>query len=95
MSPGRRRTSAMRRALSQAATCVLAWWCPVYRWRELVVGAGMEQENLSSRYRSGRGGLVMPPGRREGGTRPVATGRGRVPIRGTGADRPVVAMRAL
>jgi hypothetical protein len=27
------------------------WWCPVYRWRELVAGAGMEQENLSSRYR--------------------------------------------
>jgi hypothetical protein len=26
------------------------WWCPVYRWRELVAGAGMEQENLSSRY---------------------------------------------
>jgi hypothetical protein len=25
-------------------------WCPVYRWRELVAGAGMEQENLSSRY---------------------------------------------
>ena len=28
------------------------WRCPVYRWRELVAGAGMEQENLSSRYRS-------------------------------------------
>ena len=36
-------------ALSQEAACVLAWRCPVYRWRELVVGAGMEQENLSSR----------------------------------------------
>ena len=22
------------------------WWCSVLRWRELVVGAGMEQENL-------------------------------------------------
>ncbi|MCA1731581.1 MAG: hypothetical protein LC751_19905 [Actinobacteria bacterium] len=22
------------------------WWCSVSRWRELVVGAGMEQENL-------------------------------------------------
>ena len=31
---------------------MLPWRCPVYRWRELVVGAGMEQENLSSRYRS-------------------------------------------
>ncbi len=27
------------------------WWCPVYRWRELVAGAGMELENLSPRYR--------------------------------------------
>jgi len=40
-----------RFALSQAAACVLAWRCPVYRWRELVVGAGMEQENLSFRVR--------------------------------------------
>jgi hypothetical protein len=39
------------RALSQEAAYVLAWRCPVYRWRELVAGAGMEQENLSSRYR--------------------------------------------
>jgi hypothetical protein len=30
---------------------VLTWWCPVYRWRELVAGSGMEQENLSPRYR--------------------------------------------
>ncbi len=35
--------------LSQGAVCVLPWWCPVYRWRELVVGAGVEQENLSPR----------------------------------------------
>ena len=39
----------VRRALSQGAACVLAWRCPVYRWRELVAGAGMEQENLSPR----------------------------------------------
>ena len=30
---------------------LLLWRCPVYRWRELVAGAGMEQENLSPRYR--------------------------------------------
>jgi hypothetical protein len=36
-------------ALSQEAACVLSWRCPVQRWRELVAGAGMEQENLSSR----------------------------------------------
>ena len=38
-----------RCALSRGAACVWPWWCPVYRWRELVAGAGMEQENLSSR----------------------------------------------
>ena len=37
------------RALSQEAAYVLAWRCPVYRWRELVAGAGMEQENPSPR----------------------------------------------
>jgi len=82
-------------ALSREAACVLAWRCPVYRWRELVVGAGMEQENLSSRYRLGRGGLVELPGRREGGPQQAAAGWGRVPIRGTGADRLVVAVRVL
>jgi len=84
------------RALSQAASCVLAWWCPVYRWREPVAGAGMEQENLSPRYRLGRSlGLVQPPGRREGVPQAAGTARGRVPMRGTGAGRLVVAMKAL
>ena len=41
--------------LSQGAACVWPWWCPAYRWREFVAGAGMEQENLSSRNR--RSGL--------------------------------------
>jgi hypothetical protein len=31
---------------NQRAACVSFWWCSVLRWRELVVGAGMEQENL-------------------------------------------------
>ncbi len=31
---------------SQRAACVSLWWCSVLRWRELVVGAGMEEENL-------------------------------------------------
>ena len=35
--------------LNRGAACVWPWWCPVYRWRELVAGAGMEQENLSPR----------------------------------------------
>lgn len=50
------------RVLSQGAACVLPWRCPVYRWRELVAGAGMEQENLgpdTSRL------LVEWPGERE------------------------------
>ena len=86
----------MGRSFSQGVACVLPWWCPVYRWRELVVGAGVEQENLSLRYRLGRlVGLVQPPGRQEGGPRAAQTARGRVPTRGTGADRLVVAMKAL
>jgi len=61
--PGQRR--AAWRALSQGAACVLPWWCPVYRWRELVAGAGMEQENLSSRYRRPvEGARLCPRGAR-------------------------------
>ena len=37
------------RAVSQGATCLLPWRCPVYRWRELVAGAGIKQENPSPR----------------------------------------------
>jgi hypothetical protein len=31
---------------NQRAACMSLWWCSVLRWRELVVGAGMEEENL-------------------------------------------------
>ena len=31
---------------SQRAACLSLWRCSVLRWRELVVGAGMEEENL-------------------------------------------------
>ena len=75
---------------------MLPWWRPVYRWRELVVGAGMEQENLSPGYRRpddiGEVRWVRP---REGGPQVAETARGRVPMRGTGADRFVVAVKAL
>jgi hypothetical protein len=37
------------RALSRGAACLLPWRCPVQGWRELVAGAGTEQENLSPR----------------------------------------------
>ena len=36
-----------------------------------------------------------PPGRREGGPQAAETASGRVPMRGTGADRLAVAMKAL
>ena len=36
------------------------WRCPVYRWRELVAGAGTEQENLSSRVVTST--LMLAPG---------------------------------
>jgi hypothetical protein len=56
---GRCSTLGQRRmimcALSQEGACLLSWRCPVFRWRELVAGAGTEQENLSPRYR--RSGL--------------------------------------
>jgi hypothetical protein len=57
--PGQRRVS--RRALNQGVACVLPWWCPVYRWRDLVAGAGAEQENLSSRYRRPGAGARLAP----------------------------------
>jgi hypothetical protein len=50
---------------------VSLWWCSVLRWRELVVGAGMEQENLclDTVGRSGAGvaGSLVARGRTLGG----------------------------
>jgi hypothetical protein len=86
----------MGRALSQGAGCVLPWWRPVYRWRELVAGAGMEQENLSPGYRRPDDtGEVRRFRSREGGPQAAEIARGRVPMRGTGADRFVVAVMVL
>jgi hypothetical protein len=39
--------------------------------------------------------VKLAPWLREGGPRPAETGRGRVPMRGTGADRLAVVMKAL
>jgi hypothetical protein len=39
--------------------------------------------------------VKVAPWLREGGPRPAETGRGRVPMRGTVADRSVVVMKAL
>ncbi len=73
---------------------MLTWWCPVYRWRELVAGTGMEQENLSPQYRWPVE-MGLAPWLREGGPQAPPTASGRVPMWGTGADRPVLAMKAL
>ena len=40
---------SLRWVLGRGAACMWPRWCSVYRWRELVAGAGMEQENLSPR----------------------------------------------
>ncbi len=56
------------------------------------MGAGMEQENLSSRYCRVRSvGLVG----REGEPQAAETVRGGVPMRGTGAGRLVVVEKVL
>jgi hypothetical protein len=69
------------------------WRCSVLRWRELVVGAGMEQENLCLDTDGQVLGLIaLWP--REGGPWAAETVRGRVP-RGSGADRLVVVLKVL
>jgi hypothetical protein len=35
--------------MSLAGACLLARWCPAWRWRELGPGSGVERGNLSSR----------------------------------------------
>jgi hypothetical protein len=56
---------------SQRTACVSLWWCSVLRWRELVVGAGMEEENLCldtvGRIGSGVSGPLAARGRTLGG----------------------------
>jgi Reverse transcriptase (RNA-dependent DNA polymerase) len=56
---------------SQRTACVSLWGCSVLRWRELVVGAGMEEENLCldtvGRIGSGVSGPLAARGRTLGG----------------------------
>jgi hypothetical protein len=56
---------------SQRTACVSLWWCSVSRWRELVVGAGTEQENLRldtvGQIRMGVGRPLAARGRTLGG----------------------------
>jgi len=81
----------------QPGSCLLwPWWCPAYRWRELVAGAGAEQENLSSRYRRPvEMGDVGPLVAKREDRKRRRTVSGRVPMRGTGTGRLVVAMKVL
>jgi hypothetical protein len=56
---------------SQGAACVSLWRCSVYRWRELVAGAGTEEENLGldtvDHERWALAGPVVARGRTLGG----------------------------
>src|SRR5216110_2911922 len=74
--------------MSQGDTCLLPWWCPAQRWRELGSGSSVELGNASPRY-----GRPRVSGRREGEPQTAETVRGRVPMRGRRADRPVVATK--
>ena len=65
--------------ISSMAASLLTERHPALRWRELAAGISRERGNLSSRCR----------GRSSSGD-PI---RARVPMRGTGTDRPVVATK--
>jgi hypothetical protein len=52
---------------SQRTACVSLWWCSVLRWRELVAGAGMEQENLCLETVDQAGCVLVARGRTLGG----------------------------
>jgi len=66
----------------------------VYRWRELVVGLGTEQENLLLRYVRLIGAVGTVVAKREKPRWPKAMAV-RVPMRSAEADPLVVALKAL
>jgi hypothetical protein len=65
--PGTKERALWACALSQGAACMWPWRCPVYRWRELVAGAGREGENLSSRCWGPVTAVWSPKGRTPSG----------------------------
>jgi hypothetical protein len=73
--------------ISLTVTCLPVRRCPAYRWREPGSGSGMEHGNLSPRY----GGPLV--GREREDPEQWMLRRGRVPMRGTGADRLVVVVK--
>ena len=81
--------------MSLAGTCLLARRCPALRWRELGSGSGTERGNLAPDTGPAVQLGEKPPGRREREPQVAETTRGRVATQGTGADRSVVAMKAL
>jgi hypothetical protein len=79
--------------MSLVDTCLLTRWCPASRWRELGSGSGMERGNLAPDTDPAGLNGRCPPGRRERDPQVAETMRGRVAMRGTGTDRPVIALR--
>lgn len=82
-------------ARSLAATCLVARRCPALRWRELGSGSGTERGNLAPDTAPGVQLGITPPAWRERGPQVAETTRGRVATQGPGADRLVVATKAL
>jgi len=70
-----------RSGMSPRGACVLLGWRPAWRRRDPGLGSHAERGNLSSRWK-GRN----PSGR---------TARVKVPMRGTGAEQPVVAVKPM
>ena len=64
-----------------AVTCLLAKWCPVYRWRDSNLGLGVELGNSSGDVK--RKPCMWEPQ------------RGKVSMRLEGADHPVLALKLL
>jgi len=65
------------------------------RWRELDSGSGVELGNLAPDTGPAVQMGEEPPGWRERDPQVAETTRGRVAMRGSGADRPVLAMKVL
>lgn len=76
-------------------TCLLTRWCPASRWRELGSGSGMKLGNLACDTGPAVQLGATPPGRQERDPQVAGTTRGRVAMRRSGADRPVLVMKAL
>ena len=79
---------------SQRAACLSLWRCSVLRWRELVVGAGMEEENLCLETVDQAGCVLVARGRTLGGRDRLgqSTARRRGGPARTSAEGPVMGL---